>query len=154
MISVEDALNKILSFIDVLNPEEKPILDCPGQVLAEDIISNINVPPLNNSAMDGFAVRAEDTLTLEALSGSAANIYTVDVKFLNIDAAGDPISIDVAPVGELDAATGSALGTVVTNFALADFDIIDSNRNLVEAADYTVGTAPVVPSDNRPPELQ
>jgi len=61
MISVEEALNKILSFIDVLNTEKKPILDCLGQVIAEDIISNINVPPLDNSAMDGFAVRAEDT---------------------------------------------------------------------------------------------
>lgn len=61
MISVEEALEKILSFIEVLKPEEKPILDSLGQVLVEDIYSFINVPPLNNSAMDGFAVRAEDT---------------------------------------------------------------------------------------------
>ena len=61
MISVEEALNKILSFIEVLKPEEKPILDSLGQVLAEEICSKINVPPLDNSAMDGFAVRAEDT---------------------------------------------------------------------------------------------
>lgn len=61
MISVEDALKKVLSFIEVLKPEEKPILEALGQVLAEEIRSNIDVPPLNNSAMDGFAVRAEDT---------------------------------------------------------------------------------------------
>ena len=61
MISVEDSLNEILSFIESLKPEEKPILDCLGQVLAEEICSKIDVPPLDNSAMDGFAVRAEDT---------------------------------------------------------------------------------------------
>jgi molybdopterin molybdotransferase len=61
MISVEEALKKILSYVEVLEPEEKPILDCLGQVLAEDVYSTIDIPPLDNSAMDGFAVRAEDT---------------------------------------------------------------------------------------------
>ena len=61
MISVEEALEKILSYAEVLEPEEKPILDCLGQVLAEDIYSTIDIPPLDNSAMDGYAVQAEDT---------------------------------------------------------------------------------------------
>jgi len=61
MISVEEAVEKILSFIETLEPEEKPILNCLGQVLAEDIYSRINIPPADNSAMDGYAVRAEDT---------------------------------------------------------------------------------------------
>lgn len=61
MISVEQALEKVLSYVTVLEAEEKPILDCLGQVLAEDIYSNINVPPLDNAAMDGYAVRSEDT---------------------------------------------------------------------------------------------
>jgi len=61
MISVEQALEKILSQVDVLKAEQSPILDCLGQVLAEDIYSSITLPPLDNSAMDGFAVRSEDT---------------------------------------------------------------------------------------------
>jgi len=61
MVSVEEALQKILSCIDVLEPERKPILDSLGQVLAEDIRSTIDIPPLDNSAMDGYAVEAEDT---------------------------------------------------------------------------------------------
>ena len=61
MISVEQALEKILSYVDVLGVEEKPILDSLGQVLAEDVYSGINVPPLDNTAMDGYAVRVEDT---------------------------------------------------------------------------------------------
>ena len=61
MISVEQALEKILAYVDILEEEEKPILDCLGQVLAEDIYSSIDVPPLDNSAMDGYAVQSRDT---------------------------------------------------------------------------------------------
>ena len=56
MLSVEEALEKILNEVDVLEEEIVPILDSLGQVLAEDIKSDIDVPPLDNSAMDGYAV--------------------------------------------------------------------------------------------------
>jgi molybdopterin molybdotransferase len=61
LISVEQALEKVLEHIEVLGAEEAPILGCLGQVLAEDVFSEINIPPLDNSAMDGYAVRAADT---------------------------------------------------------------------------------------------
>ena len=61
MISVDEALEKVLEHIDVLEAEESPVLGCLGQVLAEDIFSSINIPPLDNSAMDGYAVRSADT---------------------------------------------------------------------------------------------
>ena len=61
MISVEQALEKILSYVDVLEATEVPILDSMGQVIAGDIYSDINIPPLDNAAMDGYAVQAKDT---------------------------------------------------------------------------------------------
>jgi molybdopterin molybdotransferase len=61
MITVDQALEKVLEHIEVLEAETSPILDCLGQVLAEDIFSTINIPPLDNSAMDGYAVRSADT---------------------------------------------------------------------------------------------
>jgi len=61
MITVEQALDKILGYAAVLEEEESPVLDALGQVLAEDIYSDIDVPPLDNSAMDGYAVRSKDT---------------------------------------------------------------------------------------------
>ena len=39
----------------------KPILEALGQVLDEDVTSSFDIPPLDNTAMDGYAVRAEDT---------------------------------------------------------------------------------------------
>ena len=61
MISVEEALQKILDFVTVLCNENKPILNCLGQVLANDVKSSFDVPPSDNSAMDGYATR-EDSI--------------------------------------------------------------------------------------------
>jgi len=61
MISVEDALERILNTVHVLEPETRPILSALGQVLVEDVAAGIDVPPHDNSAMDGFAVLASDT---------------------------------------------------------------------------------------------
>jgi len=62
MLSVEDAREKILSKFKTLNPIQINILESVGSVISENIISEINVPPLDNSAMDGYAVIKNDLL--------------------------------------------------------------------------------------------
>jgi len=62
MLSVENAREKILSKFKTLNPIQINILESVGSVISEDIISEINVPPLDNSAMDGYAVIKNDLL--------------------------------------------------------------------------------------------
>jgi len=61
MISVEEARERILSHFSRLEPETKPITDGLGQVLAQDVRSDFDIPPLDNTAMDGYAVIAADT---------------------------------------------------------------------------------------------
>ncbi len=61
MIPVEEARERILGFFSTLGIEKKPLLDALGQVLAEDIIAPFDIPPLDNTGMDGYAVRAGDT---------------------------------------------------------------------------------------------
>ncbi|HXH20664.1 MAG TPA: gephyrin-like molybdotransferase Glp [Dehalococcoidia bacterium] len=61
MMSIEEARERILAVISRLEPEEKPISDALGQVLAEDVVSPLTIPPLDNTAMDGYAVIAADT---------------------------------------------------------------------------------------------
>ena len=60
MLSVEAAFERIIAAFQTLEPEVKPILETLGQTLAEDISSPLNIPPSNNSAMDGYALRHED----------------------------------------------------------------------------------------------
>ncbi len=59
-ISVEDALATILEHFQPLESERVPLLGSLDRVLSKDVVSDINVPPFNNSAMDGYAVRADD----------------------------------------------------------------------------------------------
>ena len=61
MLSVEEARQRILDSIPVLPPEKRGFLDSLGYVLAEDVYAVENIPPFHNSAMDGYAVIAEDT---------------------------------------------------------------------------------------------
>ena len=104
MISVEQALEEILGYVKVLEPEEKPILECLGQVLAEDIHSSIDVPPLDNSAMDGYAVRAADT---QGANTSAPRILRV----IGEVAAGSISEQEVSPGTAIRIMTGAPLPT-------------------------------------------
>ena len=60
MISVSEAVTAILREISVLGTERVAITVSLGRVLAEDVSAPFNIPPLDNSAMDGYAVRFED----------------------------------------------------------------------------------------------
>ncbi len=62
MIAVEQALREILEQVPVLGLEKVDILEALGRVLGEDVRAPRNIPPQDNSAMDGFAVNSEDTL--------------------------------------------------------------------------------------------
>ena len=86
MISVDEALEYVLKHFEPLEPEEVEILDALDRVLAEDVYSDMDIPPFDNSAMDGYAVRAADTVaasseapvTLRVIADLAAG-YTTDL---------------------------------------------------------------------------
>jgi molybdopterin molybdotransferase len=61
MISVEEARERILEHFAPLDAAPVPLLEARDQVLAEDLHGGFSIPPLDNTAMDGYAVRAEDT---------------------------------------------------------------------------------------------
>jgi molybdopterin molybdotransferase len=66
LVSVEEALERILSHFARLNDECRSLIEARGQVLAADIRAAFDVPPANNSAMDGYAVRARDVASASA----------------------------------------------------------------------------------------
>lgn len=61
MIRVEEALAQILDAVSPMALERVNILDALGRVIGEDIYADRTIPPKDNSAMDGYALRAEDT---------------------------------------------------------------------------------------------
>lgn len=60
MISVAQAIESILGELRPLPPEKVSLLDARGRVLAEDVFASRDLPPRDNSAMDGYACRRED----------------------------------------------------------------------------------------------
>ena len=96
MLSLDDALERLLGAVTPLPPSEAvevSTFDARGRVLAADVCSLIDVPPADNSAMDGYALRSADVATAGTLlpvsqriaagsvgtplaPGSAARIFT------------------------------------------------------------------------------
>lgn len=59
--SLDDALAQLLDAVDPLpNVEMVATLNADGRVLAADVVSELHVPPQDNSSMDGYAVRCAD----------------------------------------------------------------------------------------------
>ncbi|SDI53470.1 molybdopterin molybdochelatase [Actinokineospora alba] len=52
--------DEVAALLPPLPVVELPLADCLGLVLAEDVVAGVSLPPFDNSAMDGYAVRAED----------------------------------------------------------------------------------------------
>ncbi|MFC2156319.1 gephyrin-like molybdotransferase Glp [Acidobacteriota bacterium] len=60
MISVDEALKKVMELTPQLPPVRKSLAEIGSNVLAEDVCAQSDVPMFTNSAMDGFAVHSED----------------------------------------------------------------------------------------------
>ena len=126
MLTAQQALDHLLSNAVTVNESEKVSTQAAlGRVLAEDVKSLVDVPPLDNTSMDGYAVRCADTLTpgqtlriaqripagsigTELESGTAARIFTgapvppgADAVVMQEDCTvgdqPDQVTINVAP---------------------------------------------------------
>lgn len=75
MISIDEALELVLSELAPLEPERVVLAEAAGRVAAEPSVSAVDLPPFDRSAMDGYAVRAADTapgVALRLVGGVAA----------------------------------------------------------------------------------
>src|SRR5215212_7669196 len=61
MLSIDAALQRIAQDVPcVARTERVPLHAADGRILAEDVIASIDLPPFDNSAVDGYAVRFDD----------------------------------------------------------------------------------------------
>ncbi|WP_457612359.1 molybdopterin biosynthesis protein [Methanocaldococcus sp.] len=98
--SVDEAKSIIREFINKV--EEVDILNALNRVLAEDIFSNIDVPPFDRAKMDGYAVRAEDTYKADEDS-------PVELKIVGELRAGEVKDIEVKEGEAVEIATGAVI---------------------------------------------
>ena len=68
MLDFEEALARILAAVPPPTSESVSLSEAPGRVLAEQIRAPIDLPIFDNSAMDGYAVRAADVASAKPAS--------------------------------------------------------------------------------------
>ena len=102
MLSVEEAYNRILASFSPLEPEETPLLEALGRVLAAGVRSPLDLPSVANSGMDGYAVRREDIRDASPASPCL-------LKVIGLVAAGQVPSQTVAPGTAIRIMTGAPI---------------------------------------------
>ncbi|MGH3761994.1 molybdopterin molybdotransferase MoeA [Actinophytocola sp.] len=83
-LSVTDYRARIASLVPPAPVVPRPLAECVGLVLGEDVVAPVPMPPFDNSAMDGYAVRAADV----AAAGGHASVAL-------------PVPVDI-PAGRTD----------------------------------------------------
>ncbi|MGM7667083.1 molybdopterin molybdotransferase MoeA [Microbacterium sp. A93] len=75
-LSVEEHRRRILGLVPLLPAEDVSITRAAGRTLAADAIATLDLPPWDNSAMDGYAVRSADTASATAAAPVRLTVLT------------------------------------------------------------------------------
>ncbi len=102
LTSLEQAYDLLMRYKMPHRVEEVPLTEAIGRILAEDIVSDVDVPGFDRSALDGYAVRAEDTFWADE-----ENPVKLLVK--GKSAAGHPFNGEVGELEAVEIATGAPL---------------------------------------------
>jgi molybdopterin molybdotransferase len=145
-LSIEAARQAVLAEVHPLPTEEVSVQDALGRVLAEDVAAAADVPAFDNSAMDGFAVRA----------GAAGRT----LRLVGESRAGAPATVAVGDGEAIRISTGAAIpdgadGVLQLERVAADGDEVtleddvDAGRNVRPAGDDLRAGDVILPSGTR-----
>ena len=102
MISYQKAKSIINKHLSVLDKENVDLINSPGRILSENIVASFPSPIFNNSAMDGFAVRAIDTIY-------ASEKKPIELKIVDVSSAGSPSEITIRKGECIQCMTGAEI---------------------------------------------
>lgn len=140
MVSVDEALAQALRAVEPLDGIDLPILESLGLVTTSAIVAGESIPPFRNSAMDGFAVRAGDTL--KATWDTPLRLTVVDQV-----AAGEVARVPVGLFEAVRIMTGAPMPDGAD--AVVRFEETDEAVTPAKVADNSIGVCrPAKPWDN------
>jgi molybdenum cofactor synthesis domain-containing protein len=128
-----DALKIVLSKARLLESEAVPFDRALGRVLAEDVVSELDVPPFDRSAVDGYAVRAADTFEAS------------DLKPANLRIMG---SVDIGVVSKLHVGKGVAIKIMTGTSLPKGSDAVVMVEHTRARGKNIAVSAPVTPGKN------
>jgi molybdopterin molybdotransferase len=120
LLPVADALSQILQDAAPLPAENVPLADAAGRVLAADLAARITQPPADVSAMDGYAVRAEDIAHTPA-----------SLKIIGEVAAGHPCATPVSAGEAARIFTGGVLPAGTDTVVIQENTTRDDERVVI-----------------------
>ncbi len=124
VVSAEEARARFAKHLDLspLSPETVPLADALARVLAADVVAAVDAPPFDRANVDGFAVRAADTL---GASDAAPKVLQLNAEVVS---CGHEPTLELAP----GTATAIATGGVIPRGA--DAVVMIEHTELLEGA--------------------
>ncbi len=98
MIQFDQFQQQVLAVVQTNPPQNLVLGDCVGAVLAEPILATVDLPPFDNSAMDGYAIRAADVMNLP-----------VTLRVVGVSSAGHPADCTVGTAEAARILTGAVM---------------------------------------------
>ncbi len=124
LISLEEARQVVFAHLPRVGRESVPLSEARGRILAEKIVSSLDVPGFSRASMDGFAVLAEDTLAAREdrpvslrLAGSVPMGVQVELQLISGEAA--------------EVSTGSMMPAGADSVVMIEYSQADGDKVLV-----------------------
>lgn len=126
MIPLDEARQFVLSLIQRSNPVVVPVSEALGMVLASDVVSEVAIPPFDNTAMDGFALRYSDVADAPC-----------DLEIVGTVAAGDNPTTTIGPGQAMRIMTGAVIppgadAVVMVELTSADGNVVHVTESVPE----------------------
>jgi len=134
LVSIEEAKQRLEESLKIERKVESVSLRSSyGRIIAEDVCAPIDVPPFDRAAMDGYAVRAEDTF-------GAEEDKPIRLKVVGRIEAGDKPEIEVRKGEAVEISTGAAMPKGSNAVVMVEYTSADNEDILV--------FKPVAPGEN------
>lgn len=127
LLPVEAALEVVLGAARFLGTERVPVAEALGRVLAEDVVATRDIPPWNNSSVDGYAVRAAD-------AASAVRDRPVTLTVIEEIPAGLMPNKTVTPGTAARIMTGAPMPQGADAVVMVEDTALEGQRVLIRAA--------------------
>lgn len=119
-LSIAAARSRILGYMRAVSPKRRPLLESLGHALATEVESPMNLPPFDQAAMDGFAVRVAET-------SDASPSHPVSLPVVRTIAAGDDAGAPLTPGTCCRIMTGAMLPDSATAVIELEWDRLRSS---------------------------
>jgi molybdenum cofactor synthesis domain-containing protein len=122
-VTLVEARHQLLAELNPLKPRRRGLDEAIGCVLAEEVVAAEDVPPFANSAMDGFAVRAED-----------ARMATTRLHLVGAVTAGGVAADPLGPGEAMAIATGAPLPKGADAVCMVERTTVEGTEVILETA--------------------